>query len=96
LLEVVLLNLHKESLDPDELLPITLLNGLTSQGIPVPALYTIRYLSSELESALETLIESTQLQKFLSQRGEEKEEIHTRLLRIMKLFQEFLMVDARR
>ncbi|PNX50372.1 MAG: hypothetical protein BV458_13355 [Thermoplasmata archaeon M9B2D] len=92
----MLLNLHKEPLDTDEPLPITLLNGLASQGIPVPTLYAIRYLSSELESALETLVESTQLQEFLCQRGEEKEEIHARLLRIMKLFQEFLMVDARR
>ena len=92
----MLLNLQKEPLDPDESLPITLLNGLASQGIPVPTLYAIRYLSRELESALETLIESTQLQEFLSRRGDEKEEIQARLLRIMKLFQEFLMVDARR
>lgn len=83
-------------MDSEELLPITLLNGITSQGIPVPTLYAIRYLSRELESALETLIKSSQLQEFLSQRGEEKEEIHNRLLRIIKLFQEFLMMDARR
>lgn len=90
------LNLHQEKQDAEESLPITLLNGFTSRGIPVPTLYAIRYLSRELESALETLIESPQLQEFLSQRGEEKEEIHTYLLRIMKLFQEFLMVDTRR
>lgn len=90
------MNLYKEPPDPDESLPITLLNGLISQGIPVPTLYAIRYLSRELESALETLIGSSQLKEFLSQRREEKEEIQSRLLRIMKLFQEFLMVDARR
>ncbi|MFW9960429.1 MAG: hypothetical protein ACFFDV_05390 [Candidatus Thorarchaeota archaeon] len=90
------MNLNKEQLDPDESLPITLLNGLISQGIPVPTIYAIRYLSRELESALETLSESSQLQEFLSQRGAEKEEIQSRLLRIMKLFQEFLMADARR
>jgi len=90
------LNLHQDPLDPEEALPVTLLNGFTSQGIPVPTLYAIRSLGKELEAALETLSKSPQLQELLSQRSKEKEEIHLCLLRLLKLFQEFLMTDTRR
>jgi hypothetical protein len=90
------LNQYQKPAGPEELFPVIHLNGFASQRFPVPALYAIRYLSRELELALETLIQYPQLQELLSIRGAEKDEIHTRLLRIMKLFQEFLMTDARR
>jgi hypothetical protein len=80
----------------EEAFPVIHLNGITSQRSPVPVLYAIRYLSRELESALETLIQSSQLQELLSSRGTEKDEVHTRLLRIMKLFHDFLIADVRR
>ena len=75
---------------------VTFLEGFTKRASPVPTLYAIRFLSGELKSTLETLIQSHELQELLSQREEEKEAIHECLLRVMQQFQEFLMIDARR
>ena len=75
---------------------VTFLEGFTTRASPVPTLYAIRFLSGELESALETLLQSHELQELLSQREAEKNEIHECLQRVMHLFQEFLMVDVRR
>jgi len=75
---------------------VTFLEGFTKRASPVPTLYAIRFLSGELKSALDTLLQSSELQEILSQRVEEKNEIHESLQRVMHLFQEFLMIDARR
>jgi hypothetical protein len=75
---------------------VTLLEGFTKRASPVPTLYAIRFLSAELKSALDTLMQSSELQEILSQRDEEKNEIHECLQRVMHLFQEFLMIDARK
>ena len=75
---------------------ITFLEGFTKRASPVPTLYAIRFLSGELESTLDTLLQSHELQELLSQREEEKNEIHDCLLRVIQRFQEFLMIDARR
>ena len=74
---------------------VTYLNGHTTRATPVPTLYAIRHHSTELESALDTLLKSPEVQEILIKRGEEKEEIHDCLLRIMQRFQEFLMIAAR-
>ena len=83
-------------LESNELLPVSYLGGVASQTIPVPTLYAIRFLCRELESTLDTLLQCQELQELLSIRTEEKEEIHTRLKRLLKLYQEFLMIDTRR
>ncbi len=75
---------------------VTYLNGHTTRATPVPTLYAIRFHSGELESTLDTLLQSPELQEILSQRDEEKNEIHECLQRVIHLFQEFLMIDARR
>ncbi|MHA2081532.1 MAG: hypothetical protein ACW99H_10345 [Candidatus Thorarchaeota archaeon] len=80
----------------EDSLPVTFLEGTTSRATPVPTLYAIRFLCGELESALDTLLQSHELQELLSQREEEKNEIHECLLRVMHRFQEFLMIDVRR
>ena len=74
---------------------VTYLNGHTTRATPVPTLYAIRHHSSELESALDTLLKSHELQEILIKRGEEKEEIHDCLQRVMQRFQDFLMIAAR-
>ena len=74
---------------------VTFLDGLTARSTPVPTLYAIRFHSRELESALDTLLRSHEVQEILIQRGEEKDEIHDCLLRVMQRFQEFLMIAAR-
>lgn len=84
------------SLNLEETLPLTFLEGVTSRSAPVPTLFAIRFFCEELESALNILTESQELQELLSDRGGEKDEIHERLQRIMLRFQEFLMTDARR
>jgi hypothetical protein len=48
-----------------------------------------------LESALDTLLKSYEVQEILIKREEEKEEIHDCLLRVMQRFQDFLMIAAR-
>ncbi len=83
-------------LNPEELLPVTFLDGLTSQATPVPTLYAIRFFCRELEISLDTLLQSPELQELLSNRTKEKEEIHESLQRILHQFQEFLMSDTRR
>lgn len=83
-------------LNPEELLPVTFLDGLTSQATPVPTLYAIRFFSRELESAIDTLIQNQELQELLSNRTKEKEDIYECLQRVIHRFQEFLMLDARR
>ncbi len=75
---------------------VTFLEGFTKRASPVPTLYAIRFLGGELESALDTLLQSPELQELLSRREEEKNEIHECLLRVMQRFQEFLMIDVRR
>ncbi|MHA1951471.1 MAG: hypothetical protein ACXAAO_10250 [Candidatus Thorarchaeota archaeon] len=84
------------SLNPEETLPLTFLEGITSRPTPVPTLFAIRFFCGELESALETLLQSQELQDLLSDREGEKDEIHECLQRAMFRFQEFLMKDARR
>ncbi|MFW9792734.1 MAG: hypothetical protein ACFFEE_00405 [Candidatus Thorarchaeota archaeon] len=79
----------------EESLPVILLEGSSSRAAPVPTLYAIRYFCKELESAFNTLLQSRELQKVLSEREEEKDKIHEHLQRIMLRFQEFLMIDAR-
>ena len=74
---------------------VTYLNGHTTRATPVPTLYAIRHHSNELESALDTLLKSHELQEILIKRGEEKEEIHDCLQRVMQRFQDFLMIAAR-
>jgi len=83
-------------LNPEELLPVTFLDGLTSQATPVPTLYAIRFFCRELESAIDTLLQNQELQELLSNRTEEKEEINECLQRVIHRFQEFLMIDTRR
>ena len=75
---------------------VTFLEGFTKRASPVPTLYAMRFLSGELESTLDTLLQSPELQEILSQREDEKNEIHECLQRVMHLFQEFLMIDTRR
>jgi len=76
-------------LNPEELLPVTFLDGLTSQATPVPTLYAIRFFCRELESAIDTLLQNQELQELLSNRTEEKEEINECLQRVIHRFQEF-------
>jgi hypothetical protein len=83
-------------MDAEETLPVIFLNGITTQATPVPTLYAIRFFCKELESAINVLSENATLQELLGLREDEKNEIHERLQRIMRLFQEFLMVDTRR
>lgn len=83
-------------LESNQLLPVTYLEGITSQTAPVPTLYAIRFLCRQLESTLETLLQSQELQELLTIRTEEKEEIHNSLRQLLTLYQEFLMIDARR
>lgn len=84
-------------LNPEEsLLPVTFLDGITSRETPVPTLYAIRFFCRELETTLDTLLQSQELQELLSNRTSEKEEIHESLQRVLHRFQEFLMLDARR
>lgn len=87
---------HLIGMDSEETLPVIFLNGITSQATPVPTLYAIRFFCKELESAINVLSQSTQLQELLSLREDEKNEIQDQLQRIMQRFQEFLMIDARR
>ncbi|MBE0525755.1 MAG: hypothetical protein IH631_02360 [Candidatus Thorarchaeota archaeon] len=87
---------HLITMDSKETLPVIFLNGITSQATPVPTLYAIRFFCKELESAINVLSQSTQLQELLSLREDEKNEIQDQLQRIMQRFQEFLMIDARR
>jgi hypothetical protein len=84
------------SMDSDEILPVIFLDGITSQATPVPTLYAIRFYCKELESAIDVLSQNEKLQELLGLREDEKNEIHEHLQRIMKRFQEFLMVDNRR
>lgn len=74
---------------------VTYLNGHTTRDIPVPTLYAIRFHCRELESALDSLLKSQEAQEILIQRGDEKDEIHDCLLRVIQRFQEFLMIAAR-
>ena len=76
---------------PEEALPVTYLEGNTSRAAPVPTLYAIRFLSTALESALDTLLQSQELQEIFSEREEAKDKIHDCLQRVMSRFQEFLM-----
>ncbi len=80
----------------EEKIPVTFLERISSRPTPVPTLHAIRYFCGELESALDILLQSPELQILLSEREEEKDELHKRLQRIMLRFQEFLMIDARR
>ncbi|MFW9788029.1 MAG: hypothetical protein ACFFE2_13440 [Candidatus Thorarchaeota archaeon] len=80
----------------ENMLPVTYLEGGTSQAAPVPTLFAIRFFCRNLETALGTLLEDPDLQKLLSEREDEKTEIHESLLRVMHSFQEFLMIDVRR
>lgn len=89
-LETIVNSEHHEKSDL-----VTYLNGHTTRATPVPTLYAIRFHSRELESALDTLSKSQEAQEILLQRGEEKDEIHDCLLRVMQRFQEFLMIAAR-
>jgi hypothetical protein len=82
--------------DFEETLPVIFLDGITSQAIPVPTLYAIRFYCKELESAISVLSENKKLQELLGLREDEKNEIHEHLRRIMQRFQEFLMIDTRR
>ncbi|MHA2027580.1 MAG: hypothetical protein ACXACG_15725 [Candidatus Thorarchaeota archaeon] len=84
------------SVKPEETIPVTFLERIASRPTPVPTLYAIRQFCGELESALDTLLQSSELQVLFSERDKEKDEIHERLQRIMLRFQEFLMIDARR
>jgi hypothetical protein len=74
---------------------VTILKGVSTRATPVPTLYAIRYFCEELELAFGSLLQSHELQELLSNREEEKVEIHNCLRRVMRLFQEFLMVDIR-
>lgn len=56
------------SLVPEENLPITFLEGTTSRVTPVPTLYAIRLFCRALESALDTLLQSDELQEIFSER----------------------------
>ena len=87
---------HVPPLTQKESLLVTYLKGITSRETPVPTLYALRFFCGELESTLDTLLQSQELQEILSTRTEEKEEIHECLQRIMQRFQEFLMLDVRR
>ena len=87
---------HVPPLTQKESLLVTYLKGITSRETPVPTLYALRFFCRELESILDTLLQSQELQEILSTRTEEKEEIHECLQRIMQRFQEFLMLDVRR
>jgi hypothetical protein len=84
------------SFDLEDALPVTFLQGASSRAAPVPTLYAIQFFCRELESALDTLLQNQEIQVLLSEREQEKDEIHERLQRIMVLFQEFLMIDVRR
>ena len=92
------MNLEEQliSIDPEEILPVVFLDGITSQATPVPTLYAIRFYCKELESAINVLSQNKKLQELLGLREDEKNEIHEHLQRIMTRFQEFLMVDTRR
>jgi hypothetical protein len=92
----MLLELQSMPTKDEEVLPVSFLNGITGQDIPVPTLYAIRFLGKELEFVLETLNETPELQELLSQREEEKQAIHNCLKRLLRLYQEFLMTDVRR
>ena len=87
---------HVPPLTQKESLLVTYFKGITSRDTPVPTLYALRFFCGELESTLDTLLQSQELQEILSTRTEEKEEIHECLQRIMQRFQEFLMLDVRR
>ena len=84
------------SFDLEESLPVTFIEGTTSRAVPVPTLYAIRFFCGKLESALDTLMQSQELQEILSEKEGEKDEIHQILQKVMHRFQEFLMIDARR
>ena len=94
----ILVDLEEQivSIDSEETLPVIFLNGITSQATPVPTLYAIRYFCRELESAIDLLLDSPELQNLLSLQEEEKNRIHEHLQKIMHRFQEFLMADVRR
>ena len=83
-------------LDLEEFLPVTFIEGITSRSTPVPTLYAIRFFCGELETTLDTLLQSQELRELLSNRTEEKEEIYECLQRVLHRFQEFLMSDTRR
>lgn len=84
------------SFELDEALPVTYLDRNVSRPAPVPILYAIRYLCKKLESTLDILLQSEELQDLLSERDLEKNEIHECLQRIISCFNEFLMIDIRR
>lgn len=92
------MNLEEQtiSIDTEETLPVIFLDGITSQAIPVPTLYAIRFFCKELESAINVLSENTKLQELLGLREEEKNEIYEHIQRIMHRFQEFLMAETRK
>ena len=75
---------------------VTFIEGLAKRATPVPTLYAIRLLSEQLESALNILLQSHELQEIFSQKTREKDEIHECLQRVMQRFQDFLMIDLRR
>ena len=78
------------------LLPVTFLSNPTGRSTPVPTLYAIRQLSQDLESSLQLLTKNQELQLILGAKYDEKNRIHECLQRILYLFQEFLMNDARK
>lgn len=93
---VVQLETPTVHINQEEKLPVSFLEMFNSRATPVPTLYAIRYFCKELESALNVLLQSQELQTLLSQREVEKDWIHDCLLRLVRLFQEFLMIDTRR
>lgn len=84
------------SLVPEEILPVTYIEGITSRATPVPTLYAIRLFCRALESALDILLQSPELQEVFGEREEEKDMIYDSLQRVMSRFQEYLMIDTRR
>ena len=84
------------SLVPEEILPVTYIEGITSRTTPVPTLYAIRFFCRALESALDTLLQSPELQEVFGEREEEKDMIYDSLQRVMSRFQEYLMISTRR
>ncbi len=93
---VIYLETSIEQSSSEEQFVVTYLKGFSSRPIAVPTIYAIRFFCSELESALTTFAQSSELQELLASRDEEKNEIQQQIQRIQKLFNDFQMADLRR